>query len=213
MVGVSDEVRALVRYLGATGIPHRVTTTTNHKAVTSAGHPSRHVALGTNGKGLAIDIAGPTPGRDTQALADIFNALAIEGHALHELIYAGPQVAFNIKSGRQVAKYATADHHDHVHVSVDKGVLLVPPHPPLDTIEEDSLMASLYKDRGDAEVAKVREFYLTLLGREPEDSGVVYMWIDIMRAQGVDAVYAGIADSDEGQARRAAVDKLIASAG
>lgn len=126
---VSDEVRALARYLAATGVPHRVTTTIDHKPFTSAGYPSRHVAAGTNGTGLAMDIAGPTYGRDTDALALIYRALAIEAHALHELIYGGPQVTTNVKNGRLVPKYASADHHDHVHVSVNKGVLLVPPHP------------------------------------------------------------------------------------
>jgi hypothetical protein len=127
--GVSREVRSLVRYLELSGVPHRVTTTTNHTTLTTAGNPSRHVAPGSDGLGLAIDIAGPTAGRDTEALAAIYRVLAVEAHALHELIYAGPQVTTNIKNGKVVAKYAQADHHNHVHVSVDKGVLLVPPAP------------------------------------------------------------------------------------
>jgi hypothetical protein len=124
---LSKEDQALIQYMKDSGIPHRVTSTTNHSLMTNAGNPSRHVAQGTGGIGLAIDVAGPTPSRDSQSLADIFVAFSLEERKLHELIYAGPQVTYNIKNETRVPKYATKDHHDHVHVSVDKGVFLLWP--------------------------------------------------------------------------------------
>jgi hypothetical protein len=69
----------------------------------------------------------------------IFRAFKPVESQLYELIYAGPQVSYNIKRGKQVAKYAVADHHDHVHVSVDRGVFIqwpgMQPQVPLE--EED----------------------------------------------------------------------------
>lgn len=114
----SDEVAGIVRYLAETGVPHRVTSTWRPGAITAAGNPSRH------GQKLAVDFAGPVPGRDTADLCDIFTAFLPVERILAELIYAGPQVRFNIKRGRRVQKYAQSLHHDHVHVSVDRGVIL-----------------------------------------------------------------------------------------
>lgn len=127
MAALSREDRALIAYIGASGVPHRVTTTTNHSQLTNAGYKSRHVMVGTDGMGLAIDVAGPTAGRDTSALRAIFDAFLRVEHELHELIYAG--APFNIKNGRRVAPYAVRDHHDHVHVSVDRGVFVAWPAP------------------------------------------------------------------------------------
>lgn len=115
----SPEVVGIIEYLAATGVPHRVTSTWRPGAVTAAGNQSRH------SRKLAVDFAGPKPGRDTDELADIFNAFVPVEQALVELIYAGPQVAYNIKTGRRVGKYAQAIHHDHVHVAVAQGVVLL----------------------------------------------------------------------------------------
>ena len=114
----SPEVVGIVRYLEETGVPHRVTSTWRPGALTTAGNPSRH------GRKLAVDFGGPHPGRDSEDLADIFEAFLPVERVLAELIYAGPQVTFNIKRGRRVNKYAQSLHHDHVHVAVDPGVIL-----------------------------------------------------------------------------------------
>lgn len=115
----SPEVAGIIEYLAASGVPHRVTSTWRPGAMTAAGNPSRH------GRKLAVDFAGPRPGRDSEDLADIFHAFVPVAQALAELIYAGPQVSYNIKAGRRVGKYAQRIHHDHVHVAVNPGVVLM----------------------------------------------------------------------------------------
>ena len=112
------ETEALIAYMQAAGVPCRVTS------VVRSALPSRHAQVGTGGNGLAVDFAGPAPGLDTDEMAAIFKAFEPVESQLHELIYAGPQVQHNIKRGKRVAKYAVADHHNHVHVSVDKGTLI-----------------------------------------------------------------------------------------
>lgn len=114
----SLEVQGIITYAEATGVPFRVTSTWRPGAVTAAGNPSRH------GRKLAVDFAGPRPGRDSDDLAVIFKAFLPVERKLNELIYAGPQTTFNIKAGKRVGKYAQALHHDHVHVAVDPGVVL-----------------------------------------------------------------------------------------
>lgn len=114
----SPEVKGIIAYMEATGVPYRITSTFRPGAITASGNPSRH------GRKLACDFAGPAPGRDTAEMGRIFDAFVpIEGH-LNELIYAGPQVGYNIKRGKRVGKYAQNIHHDHVHVAVDPGIIL-----------------------------------------------------------------------------------------
>jgi hypothetical protein len=114
----SQEIKGIIAYGISTGVPMKVTSTFRPGAITLAGKRSFH------GLGLAVDFAGPRPSRDSKELADVFHAfLPVEKH-LAELIYAGPQVGFSIKNGRRVGKYAVASHHDHVHVAVQRGVLL-----------------------------------------------------------------------------------------
>jgi hypothetical protein len=127
--GDSDEVRAIVRYLASTGIPHVVTSTTNHGQHTSTGNQSRHVQPGTHGNGLAVDFAERIGGgRDTHGLLAIRNALIPVQKHCFEIIYAGPGHPDNIKRGHPYAypKVVMDGHHTHVHVSVDRGVLLEP---------------------------------------------------------------------------------------
>jgi hypothetical protein len=130
----SPEVEGIIAYGTSTGVPMKVTSTLRPGAITISGNRSFH------GLGLAVDFAGPAPTRDSSELAGIFHAfLPIEKH-LAELIYAGPQVGFNIKDGARVGKYAQSIHHDHVHVAVQRGVLLdrlVPTFTP-DTIVEQA---------------------------------------------------------------------------
>lgn len=114
----SPEVEGIIAYGLATGVPMKVTSTIRPGAITAAGGRSYHSL------GLAVDLAGPYPSIDSGYLADIFHAFVpVEAH-LAELIYAGPQVGFNIKNGRRVGKYAQAIHHNHVHVAVARGVRL-----------------------------------------------------------------------------------------
>lgn len=105
--------------MAASGVPYRITSTWRPGAVTAAGNRSRH------SRRLAVDFAGPHPGRDSDDLADIFHAFIPVEKSLAELIYAGPQVTYNIKGGRRVGKYAQKLHHDHVHVAVAPGVVLL----------------------------------------------------------------------------------------
>lgn len=140
---MSAETAALVRYMVDSGVPHRVTSVVRPGAVTAAGYPSRHAV------GLAVDFAGVRGGRDTDELAAIFNALAKVHTQLHELIYAGPQVSANVKAGRWVPKYAQAGHHDHVHVSVDRGVIVRWVGPPAHAKEEEAAVAAPPPDNPD----------------------------------------------------------------
>lgn len=129
----SPEVEGIIAYGQSTGVPMKVTSTLRPGAITAAGNASLH------GQGLAVDFAGPKPSWDSKELADIFHAfLPVEKH-LAELIYAGPQVTFNIKNGARVGKYAQAGHHNHVHIGVRRGVLLdrlIPSFNPDSTIEQ-----------------------------------------------------------------------------
>lgn len=114
----SEEVESIISYLDIVQIPHKVTSTWRPGAVTVSGNLSNHA------KKLAVDFAGPTPTWNSETLAEIFRAFVpVEAH-LSELIYSGPQVTYNIKHGKRVAKYAQALHHNHVHVAVEPGVLL-----------------------------------------------------------------------------------------
>ena len=122
--GLSEEVRALLAYLvaakAATGVDVVVTSTTDHAELTTSNNPSRHRAAGTDGRGLAVDCALRKGGNDVhQSVFDLFKI--VEG-SLHELIYA--KAEHNIKRGKRVAPFAEKDHHNHVHVSVDKGTFL-----------------------------------------------------------------------------------------
>lgn len=198
----SQEVLALRHYLFDSHVPHRVTCTTSHSQQTNAGHTSRHVMAGTNGTGLALDAAGPEAGQDSPQLAAVFFALLKVERQLHELIYAGPQVTFNIKSGARVPKYAIDDHHDHVHVSVDLGVLIRWPETPVSNDDEWWPIMPIFKSEEDKERAFIRDLYLRHLLREPESFEAVEWWRLELHSKGGDAVMAAIADSGEASAKR-----------
>jgi len=145
----SDETRAIAAYLKASGVPHRITASTNHTALTLAGFASLHVLPGTNGPGRALDVAAPTSGRDTPELLAVFNAFRPVEHLLYELIYAG--AAYNIKRGKPVLPYATASHHDHVHVAVARGVILPTPQPNMPPpVLEDAVPVVVQRSQGGA---------------------------------------------------------------
>lgn len=124
LAGISDEDRALLQYLrdakAATRVDVVITCTTDHPAGTT-----RHLQRGTTGLGLAIDCRKRTRGLNIhKAVFDLF--LPVETQ-LYELIYA--EASYNIKAGRRVAPYNVAEHHDHVHAAVDRGVFLRWPRP------------------------------------------------------------------------------------
>jgi tape measure domain-containing protein len=113
--GKSGSWKVLREYIQATKIPHVITSTVRPGAVTASGNISNHSA------GRAIDVAGMRPSIDSKALGDIFWAFMPIGKLLNELIYAGPQVAKNIKRGLLVPKYAQSIHHNHVHAALHTG--------------------------------------------------------------------------------------------
>lgn len=129
MAELSLEVHALAEYIRATGIAHRVTATLGRKL--SPSNPcdphspgSYHCKPGTGGPGLAIDLAGPSPGAVAAELLPIFDAFQPVEHLLAELIYSGAD--HSIKDGKRVPRYAIDAHFNHVHVSVPKGTVLLP---------------------------------------------------------------------------------------
>lgn len=114
----SPEVEAAIAYLNSTGVPHVLTSSMRPGSITGSGNLSLHAV------GLACDFAGLRPTIDSEELAGIFRAFVPVENTLAELIYAGPQVSYNIKNGKRVGKYAQSIHHNHVHVGLHKGQLL-----------------------------------------------------------------------------------------
>lgn len=126
----SVELLLLRRYLLDSGTPHRVTASLGRHL--SAAEPcwphsagSLHCADGTRGKGRALDVAGPTPSRDSPQLQAVYQTLLPLAPHCAELIYSGPGGGF-WKNGRQVsASYygaaVVAQHHAHVHIALPLG--------------------------------------------------------------------------------------------
>lgn len=132
----TPEIRAILLYLASKGVPHRVTSTIRPGAFTTAGFRSRHA------DGLAVDFGQPlAPARNTPELLAIFKAFEPVEHLLHELIYSGS--TYSIKAGNRVPRYAIADHFDHVHISVDRGVLLPVPQPEVTMPADDPNVPNL----------------------------------------------------------------------
>jgi hypothetical protein len=115
----SAEVIGLVAWLSARDVSFRVTDYATPGVHTPS---SYHYRPGTGGTGLAIDVAGVVPG-DRDAMLAIFEAFKPAQQFLAELIYSG--AAYSIKNGRVVERYAVDAHWDHVHVAVERGVVLV----------------------------------------------------------------------------------------
>lgn len=120
---LSREVEALIAYMAASGLPHRVTSTTGGKHAET----SRHYMPGTDGQGLAVDFAGSQP-MDKPAMLAIYRALLMVGPQLRELIFTHHDADILIRRGQRVvpAVYAgvLASHVNHVHVSVNKGTFV-----------------------------------------------------------------------------------------
>lgn len=127
----SREVQAIIDYAESTGLRYRVTD------ISGPGHApnSYHYAKGTDGVGLAVDFGGVIPGvnPDTaRQMADMYRALLDVAPQLAELIHAGSGISIAVKNGRRVdgasfyGPVTWADHRDHVHVAVPRGVFLSP---------------------------------------------------------------------------------------
>jgi hypothetical protein len=125
MTRLSREVEAIIAYLDSTGLPYRVTSTTGGRHAES----SRHFQEGTDGKGLAVDFAGPRP-MDIPAMLRIYRALLGEYGRLHELIFWVPgEVKILVRRRTKVVPtvYGTKvleAHRSHVHVSTYLGTFL-----------------------------------------------------------------------------------------
>lgn len=135
-VRLSREVEALIAFVDATGLPHRVTSTIGGRHAPS----SRHYADGTDGKGLAVDLAGPERG-DTKAMTAIYRVLLTQADQLHELIFWAPGVDTLVRRRTRVVPSVydpsvLTQHRSHVHVSVDKGVFLDMPEVAVPDAEE-----------------------------------------------------------------------------
>lgn len=118
-MSLSAEVLGIIGHVYKSGVPHRVTDVYS-PGVHSAG--SYHYRAGTGGYGLAVDLAGPSPSRNSPQLLAIFAAFQIVESRLAELIYSG--APYSIKDGKRVRKYAISTHWDHVHVAVPRGTVL-----------------------------------------------------------------------------------------
>lgn len=125
-MGNSLEVISLIRladYIGA-----RVTDVATPKVHSAT---SYHYAAGTDGIGLAVDLAEMRgPSRLTPGLARIAQDVArLIGPSCAELIYAAGPTLKNGKPYRYSASILRA-HENHVHVAVSRGFRFSPPAPP-----------------------------------------------------------------------------------
>lgn len=131
----SREVRAIVEYAEATGVPHRVTD------ISGPGHApnSYHYAKGSDGVGLAVDFGGAAPGVTpvtAQQMSDLCRQFRNVAPQLAELIHNGPGITWAVKDGRLVdgatvyGPVTWAAHRNHVHVAVPRGVFLTRPATP-----------------------------------------------------------------------------------
>ena len=114
--GTGSVINRLIGVVRSSGVPHRVTSTKR-----SGSGSSYH------NSGRAVDFAGPRPSINSPALAAIFRAFRNVESQLKELIYAGPQVSYNIKNGRRVGKYSQALHKNHVHAALERGGVFTEP--------------------------------------------------------------------------------------
>jgi hypothetical protein len=124
---ISREVESIIAFVASTGVPYRVTSTTEGRHAPN----SRHFQDGTDGQGLAVDFAGPKPG-DVPAMLRIYRALLAEYAHLHELIFWVPGETKTLvlrRTKRVPTVYGTEvleAHRSHVHVSTYRGTFLEP---------------------------------------------------------------------------------------
>lgn len=144
-MSLSREAQAIIDFVEASGLPHRVTATLGRYV--SADNPcsphtarSLHCADGTGGKGLAVDLGGAVPGVTTVTVGQmvaIWRALAPFAPKLAELFFNGPGITSVVKNGVWRPGPATlgattwAAHRSHVHVAVPRGTFLKWPARPV----------------------------------------------------------------------------------
>lgn len=128
----SRETQAIIDYIEASGLAFKVTDINTPRVHAAA---SFHYAAGTDGQGLAVDLAGTTPG-DVVQMNAIFAAFKPVANQLAELIYKAPGVAKVVKAGKWVDPLVAygaktwAAHTNHVHVATYKGTFLRWPEKP-----------------------------------------------------------------------------------
>lgn len=93
----------------ASGVPHRATSTVRNQPGSF-----HHI-------GLAVDFAGPTPGRNTPELRAVYEALLPLAPIAKELFYGGAGGGLWRDGRRFNSTELRAGHLDHVHVAVPKG--------------------------------------------------------------------------------------------
>lgn len=115
---MSSETTSLIAFFRASGVPGRVTDIDT---------PGVHSKTSRHYLGLAVDLAGPVPSRNSDALLAVYRAFLPVAGSLHELIYGGPGGG-RWFYGAQIGMGAQGPaHENHVHVSVDRGWRWTPP--------------------------------------------------------------------------------------
>ena len=112
--GQANSFPWILKYLLATGVPFRVTSTLRNSIVNGTNTPSLH------NSGRAVDLAGLTPSRDSPDLLAIYNALGPGMSAIRNRIYSGPGGG----GYGAVGSITYQDHHDHVHTALRRGGLV-----------------------------------------------------------------------------------------
>jgi hypothetical protein len=103
----SSSTDDLIAYLGNSGVPFTVTSTTG----------GQHAEGSYHYQGRAVDFVGPN-------MDAIFRAFLPIASSLKELFYT-PE-GFSVKNGARTSPIAAADHYDHVHVAYADGGLVRP---------------------------------------------------------------------------------------
>lgn len=176
--GLSDEVEAMLDYLvdakADTEIDVVATSTTDHPLYSASGSISRHRQPGTNGEGLGLDCRLRKRGKNIHL--PVWKLLLPVARRCHELIYAQgideqgrPR---NIKNEAWVNRYAVSSHYDHVHISVDKGVILKYPVPSVPTPSNPAPEPVVYNHPEDNMQSKIIHIELDANGRGNEPTGV-----------------------------------------
>ena len=130
----SLETNGIIQFVKNTNLPYKVTDINTPKIHSAT---SYHYAQGTpgpgvDGKGTAVDFAGLTSGDEPEMTA-IYKALLPVAPYIAELIHNGPQSAIAVKNGQTgpgavlFGPVVWAAHQNHVHVAVEKGVILAGP--------------------------------------------------------------------------------------
>lgn len=170
---------------------------------------------GARGLVHAFDLThDPASGCDCRRNADWLRSRVLDGNERRVRYVIFARRIFNAAVSPAWRPYGGSNPHDrHMHVSIhetpeaeqDRSPWWPPFTGPTAAYQpspwEDDM--PLYRDQGDAEVSFVRDLYLTHLLREPESQFAVLSWVSHLRAHGVDATTAAIADSREGQDVRA----------